>query len=70
MRLISPALSSTPSVLSGRMIRVCMYCKQSYGFVPCTPEQDGKETHGICEARECRAQMSADFGYLTFRSKI
>lgn len=34
--------------LTGRMVRVCMYCAAAYGFMPCAPAMDGKHTHGIC----------------------
>ena len=42
------ARGEAPSGWTGRMFRVCLRCKQTFGAVLCVPEQDGKESHGFC----------------------
>lgn len=56
--------------LTGRMPCVCMYCHDTYGHKPCLPALDGKPSHGICHARECRARYAADMGGAEVRSGI
>ncbi len=43
------------AAVTGRLIRVCAWCKKVMGTKPCLPEMDGQETHGIC--RGCAAKL-------------
>jgi hypothetical protein len=35
---------------TGRMRCVCCACGDTYGYLPCLPEQDGDVSHGHCSA--------------------
>jgi hypothetical protein len=48
--------------MTGRMPKVCMYCGDHYGFIPCVPAQDGRESHGVCHALPCRQRTADDHG--------
>lgn len=53
--------ASTVAPCTGRLARVCMYCHETYGYLPCAPEQDGRQSHGICHALACRERAAAQF---------
>jgi hypothetical protein len=42
------------------MPKVCSYCGDPFGFTPCVPAMDGRESHGVCSACEPRAQAEID----------
>jgi hypothetical protein len=47
---------NTTNTLTGRMKRICGWCKLVLGEKECAPEQDGTETHGICP--DCAATLA------------
>jgi hypothetical protein len=48
--------------MTGRMHKVCMYCGDRYGSIPCVTAQDGRESHGICHALACRQRTADEHG--------
>ena len=50
-------------VLPPRMVRVCMYCRSTYGYTPCLPREHGQRSHGICP--ECNVAALHDDELMT-----